>query len=232
MADKQVLTDNLIKVQERIVAAAHRAGRDPSEILLVAVSKGVDAEKILHAIEAGVTDLGENYLQEALEKQAQVEAAVKWHFIGHLQRNKVKAAINSFDLIQSVDSLRLATEIDKRAGEQNKVMDILLEVNTSSEETKFGLEPAEVMQTVEAVAAMQHIKLKGLMTIGRFDPDVEAAREEFKLLAKLFRQLKESRIENIEMTWLSMGMTHDFDTAIEEGSNLVRVGRGIFGERK
>lgn len=231
MAERASIADNLARIRERIATAAAGAGRRPEEVLLVAVSKEVESERIEQAIRAGVTDLGENYLQEALQKRAQVHLPAKWHFIGHLQRNKVKRALELFDIIQSVDSLALAQEISRRAEAAGRTAEILLEVNTSGETSKFGFEPGQASALAEAVSALPALRLLGLMTIGRFEPDPQAARGEFRLLANLFRELGSRELPKVEMRWLSMGMTHDFEVAIEEGANLVRIGRGIFGPR-
>jgi pyridoxal phosphate enzyme (YggS family) len=230
--EMQEITENLARIREKIAAAAAKSGRKAEEILLVAVSKGVEPERIEQAIGAGVTDLGENYLQEAIGKKAQVKSKARWHFIGHLQRNKVQAALEEFSLIQSVDSLKLAQEISRRAAAAGKIAQILLQVNTSSETSKFGVAPEETRRLVEEIAVLPGLSLQGLMTIGRFEPDPEAARGEFRLLSKIFREISQLNLPNIKMRWLSMGMTHDFEVAIEEGANLVRIGTGIFGPRR
>jgi PLP dependent protein len=232
MLERQAIVDNLARVRERIAVAAERAKRNPAEVLLVAVSKGVEAERIQYAIEAGATDLGENYVQEALEKRPQVPGTAKWHLIGHLQRNKVKQVLGAFDLIQSVDDLALAKEIAKRALAINKEVEILLQVNTSGEATKFGAPPEKLEELAEQVAGLSNIRLSGLMTIGQLEPGPQGPQEEFRRLAQLFQKIKDMRLPNAEMRWLSMGMTHDYEVAIEAGANLVRVGRGIFGARR
>lgn len=231
MAESPDIADNLERVRERISAAAVRAARKAEEILLVAVTKEVEPERIQQALDEGVTDLGENYLQEALLKQPEVTGQARWHFIGHLQRNKVKPALNAFDLIQSVDSLALAQEISRRANALGKEAEVLLQVNTSGEDQKFGLEPEETLSLAETISPLPGLRVQGLMTIGRFEPEPEAARKEFRQLAGIFRKLAELDLPSVKMRWLSMGMTHDFEVAIEEGANLVRIGRGIFGPR-
>jgi pyridoxal phosphate enzyme (YggS family) len=229
MAD--YIIENLIRVRATIAAAAEKSGRRPEDIRLVAVTKTVPPEKINQAVAAGVTDLGENYLQEALAKQPLVTGPVNWHFIGHLQRNKAEKALQSFSLIQSVDSLRLAQELDRRAKQLGREVEILLQVNTSGEESKSGVAPEQAEELVETIAGLGSLKLQGLMTIGRLEPDPEAARGEFRSLAELFRRLGERDLPRVTMRWLSMGMSHDFEAAILEGANLVRIGRGIFGPR-
>jgi len=231
MAEKGIIYDNFLRLRERIALAAERSGRRAEEILLVAVSKGVEPERIQQAIEAGVTDLGENYLQEALLKQPKIPGQARWHFIGHLQRNKVKGVLQAFSLVQSVESLALAEEMSRRAQALGKEAEILLQVNTSGQESKFGLRPEEAAALLGAISSLPCLRVKGLMTIGRFEPEPEGARGEFRLLAGLFKRFADLRLPNVEMRWLSMGMTHDFEVAIEEGANLVRIGRGIFGPR-
>jgi len=229
--EKGNIADNVARIRERIAAAAARIGRKPEEVLLVAVCKGIEPERIKQAIAAGITDLGENYLQEALGKRREIGGEVKWHFIGHLQRNKVKAVLEAFSLLQSVDSLRLAEEISRRAQARSEKAEILLQVNTSGEASKFGAKPEEAPALAEAISSLPGLCLLGLMTIGRLEPEPEAARGEFRLLANLFKSIAGLGLPKVKMRWLSMGMTHDFEVAIEEGANLVRVGRGIFGPR-
>lgn len=221
-----MLKDNISKVKERIVAACSKVNRDPSEIKIIAVSKGRVVEDIKEAISSGLTDIGENRIQEALEKYNELQAenrglAIKWHMIGHLQTNKVKDAVKIFDLIHSVDSLALAQEIDKRAAQINKIQNILIEVKTSPEATKFGLDPDKALGIIQDISKLQNINIKGLMTIAPLVNRLEDARPYFKML----RQMRDS----INMSYkLSMGMTDDFEVAIEEGAEIIRIGRGIF----
>jgi hypothetical protein len=229
MADS--IIENLKALRATIAAAAEKSGRRPEDIRLVAVTKTVLPEKINRAVAAGVTDLGENYLQEALAKQPEVVGPVNWHFIGHLQRNKAEKALQSFSLIQSVDSLRLAQELDHRAKQLGLEAEILLQVNTSGEESKSGIAPEQAEELADVISGLGSLKLLGLMTIGRLEPDPEAARGEFRSLAELFRRLGERDLPRVTMRWLSMGMSHDYEAAILEGANLVRIGRGIFGPR-
>jgi pyridoxal phosphate enzyme (YggS family) len=223
------IAGNVARVRERIARATERAGRRPEEVGLVAVSKVVGADRVREAIAEGVTDLGENYVQEAAAKRDEVGEGARWHLIGHLQRNKAGRAAAIFDMIQTVDSLRIAEAIGRHAQAANKTMEVLLQVNTSGEESKYGVEPEQVGSLLEAVAAVPGLRVEGLMTIGRWDPDPERARPEFGLLATLAESL--GGRTGVEMKWLSMGMSHDFEVAIEEGANLVRIGTGIFGPR-
>ncbi len=219
----------VLRVRERIAQAAGRAGRKPAEVCLVAVSKRVEAERVREAVAAGITDLGENYVQEAAEKRGQVAGPVRWHLIGHLQSNKAAQAASIFDMVQTIDTPRLARALGRQAQGAGRVIDVLLQVNTSGEETKSGIAPEEVGRLLEAVRPVAGLRVRGLMTIGRWDPDPEQARPEFRLLAGVARDLE--RRFGLERMWLSMGMSHDFEVAIEEGATLVRVGTGIFGPR-
>ncbi|MFB3880547.1 MAG: YggS family pyridoxal phosphate-dependent enzyme [Armatimonadota bacterium] len=220
---------NVALVRERIARAAERSGRGADEVRLVAVSKLVEVERIREAIAAGVADLGENYVQEAAAKRPLVGPGARWHMIGHLQRNKAKQAVAIFDMMETVDSHRLAEAIGRQAEAAGRVMPVLIQVNTSGEPSKSGAAPEEVETLAEAVDRAGGVRLEGLMTIGRWDPDPERARPEFRLLSELARRA-EQRLGR-RMQWLSMGMSHDFEVAIEEGANLVRVGTAIFGPR-
>jgi hypothetical protein len=222
------ISENLERVREQIAAAAAKSGRSPQDIRLVAVTKTVGVEAILEAISCGVEVIGENRIQEALAKYPDVEGAVSWHLVGHLQRNKVKKALEIFDLIHSVDSLRLAQEISKRSQALNRQTDILVQVNTSGEQSKFGLAPDEVVPFLESLAPLPGIRVLGLMTMGVFSPDPEEVRPCFTKLREIFEQAKGLRVPNVEMRFLSMGMTNDFPVAIQEGANMVRIGTAIF----
>ena len=223
---------NIEKIRERIAKASKRVNRDPSEIKIVAATKDVPADLISRAIEAGITEIGENKVQEAGPKYEALSSKypnLTWHMIGHLQTNKVKKALEIFSIIHSVDSLRLAEEIDRRAKEAGKKIDILIEVNTSGEITKFGAPIEAVRQLVRLVSELQNVKVKGLMTVGLLTDDPEKARPSFRMIRDLKEDIDRQKIGDIEMKYLSMGMTDDFEVAIEEGSNLVRIGRAIFG---
>jgi pyridoxal phosphate enzyme (YggS family) len=225
------IEENLKEIQSRIEKAATKSGRRGEEIKLVAVTKTVEIERIKEAIRCGVEIIGENRVQEAESKFNQISEKVEKHLVGHLQSNKAKRAVELFDLIQSVDSLHIAQVISMRACQIEKVMDVLVEVNTSGERTKFGVEPEETLSLTEAISKLEGIKVKGLMTIGLFSDNPEDTRPCFKKLKTLFGQLKCANIPNVEMHCLSMGMTNDFEVAIEEGSNMVRIGTGIFSPR-
>ena len=222
---------NLNRVQERVAAAARRAGRSPEEIRLVAVSKTVGAERVREAIAAGAKILGENYVQEAQKKIEAVGHGIAWHFIGHLQTNKAKVAARLFDLIHSVDSLSLAEELDKAAKKQGRILPVLLQISLSEETTKFGAKEREIFRMAESLATMEGIRVEGLMTMPPYFEDPEAARPYFGALRELSERLARQKIPRILMKELSMGMSNDFEVAIEEGSTLVRVGTAIFGQR-
>ncbi|RMD91555.1 MAG: YggS family pyridoxal phosphate-dependent enzyme [Calditrichaeota bacterium] len=226
-----LIKENIEKVKEIISRACARVGRNPEEVLVVAVTKNVEVPRILEAIEAGIQVIGENRVQEALPKYQIIGNQVSWHMIGHLQTNKVKKALQFADMIQSVDSLHLAHELQKQAEKVNRDVDILIEVNTSGEPTKFGFKPEETLSAIEEISRYPRLHIKGLMTIGAFLPDPEQVRPCFVLLRQLKEQLVQKNLPAVEMKYLSMGMTDDFEVAIEEGSNMVRIGRAIFGER-
>lgn len=226
------IRENLARIQDRIAAAAARAGRNPSSIDLVAVSKTKPVSLIVEAIDAGIADIGENRVQEAQSKHPEIDRPVKWHLVGHLQRNKVKQALQIFDLIHSVDSPRLLTEIDRRSAELHRTTEVLIQVNTSAEPSKYGLEPDQTLNFIESAHPYTHVRIKGLMTIGAFLPDPEAVRPMFALLRQLREKIIAQQFPNVDMDNLSMGMTNDFEVAIEEGANLIRVGTAIFGERE
>ncbi|RLC82738.1 MAG: YggS family pyridoxal phosphate-dependent enzyme [Chloroflexi bacterium] len=226
---------NLRRVRERIAEAALRKGRRPEDITLVAVTKTIDPERILIAARLGVKHFGENRVQEALRKIPVVNQALgtppTWHMVGHLQTNKVRKALGIFDFIHSVDSVRLAREINKRAGRESKVVPILLEVNISGEATKFGFAPEEVEDAVREILSFPNLSVQGLMTIAPIVNDPEEARPFFRRLRELRDYLAE-QFPQIDWKHLSMGMTDDFEVAIEEGATMVRLGRAIFGERR
>jgi hypothetical protein len=219
---------NVARIRERIARAAQRAGRRPEDILLVAAAKTMGVPRVRAAIAAGVTDIGENYVQEAAAKRTELGARARWHLIGHLQRNKAASAAKIFDIIQTVDSPRLAEAIGRHAQSAGETIDILLQVNTSDERAKSGVAPGELERLFEEVTALTGVRVQGLMTIGAMHADPEMGRPEFRLLAGLAGELERL---GAEMRWLSMGMSDDFEVAIEEGANLVRVGTGIFGPR-
>jgi PLP dependent protein len=224
------IVDNVHEVRDRIAAAAERALRDAADVKLVAVTKTVPVDRIIEAIRAGVACVGENRIQEAERKFPSLPSVEK-HLVGHLQTNKAKKALSLFDTIESLDSLRLARELSTLCQAAGTTVDVLVEVNTSGEETKWGLEPDEAVETVGGMAELPGIRILGLMTVGAFLPDPEDVRPCFRRLRTLRDEIEEAVIPGVSMEHLSMGMTNDFETAIEEGSTIVRLGRAIFGER-
>ncbi|MSS71973.1 MAG: YggS family pyridoxal phosphate-dependent enzyme [Candidatus Latescibacteria bacterium] len=225
------LADRLKSVRDRMARAAEQAGRRAEEVTLVAVSKTRTVAEIQEALRAGLQVLGENRVQEAEEKQGSVSLPAHWHLIGHLQTNKVKKAVEIFDLIHSVDSLPLAQEIDRRAERMGKVADALVQVNTSGEESKSGVEPEEALDLIGAVSGLKSVRVRGLMTIGALGAEGDRARPFFVVLRGIRDRVAAARIAGVSMEHLSMGMTGDFEAAIEEGATLVRVGTAIFGVR-
>ncbi len=222
---------NLKEVRERMARAAERAARDPAEVELVAVTKTLDVPTIREAIQAGHRLFGENRVQEARGKIEALGEEARWHMVGHLQTNKAKEAIRLFELIHSVDSLRLAEELDKRCRQEGTTMDILVQVNISGEQTKHGAEAAEVIDLVEKISALQYLKINGLMSIPSFSPVPDHSRPYFRQLREISRKIADMGIEGVSMEVLSMGMTGDFEVAVEEGATMVRVGTAIFGPR-
>ena len=225
------VSENFKAVQDRIAAAAKRAGRDPSAIRLVTVTKTVDLDRIREATAAGALVLGENRVQEAKEKIEALGRIASWHLIGHLQTNKAKYAVKLFDLIHSVDNLELAKEIDKQAAKNGKVQDVLIEVSIAGEAAKAGVGIGDTVQLVKEAAGLKHIRVLGLMTMPPFSDDPERARPYFRKLRDLADAVRKEAIAGVSMNELSMGMSGDFEVAIEEGATLVRVGTAIFGER-
>ncbi len=226
------IAENIHQVRRRIERACERAKRNPQDVKLVAVTKTVDAARIEQAIAAGVTDIGENRVQEAWRKYQAINApSVHWHLVGHLQTNKAKRALQFATMIHSVDSVKLARELQTQAEKLERDIDILVQVNTSGEESKFGLEPAEAEGAIAEMAGMANLKIKGLMTIGAFTENMEVVRSCFVRLRQLRHQINDASFGRVQLQELSMGMTNDFELAIEEGATLVRVGRSIFGER-
>ena len=223
-----MVAENYAEVEKRVAAACERVGRNRDEVTLIAVSKTKPIEMLKEAYSAGAINFGENKVQELCDKY-ELMPEVKWHMIGHLQRNKVKYIVDKVELIHSVDSLRLAEEISKEAVKKNVDVDILVEVNVANEETKFGVSSEETIALVEDIAKLPNIHIKGLMTIAPYV--VEENREFFHKIKDLSVDIDMQNIDNVSMGILSMGMTGDYEVAIEEGSTMVRVGTGIFGER-
>jgi pyridoxal phosphate enzyme (YggS family) len=227
-----MISDNINSIREKISRACARAGRSSSEITLLAVGKTFPSPAVREAVEAGVADIGENYVQELLSKRRDLSGSdVRWHFIGHLQSNKVKNVAPWIHMIHAVDSTALAIEIDRRAAKAGRVIECLLEVNTTGEHTKFGVAPGEVTALVRSLASCDNISLGGLMTIGPFLPDPEGSRPMFRQLRELKDEIISLAQANVTMRHLSMGMTGDFEVAIDEGATLVRIGTGVFGPR-
>jgi len=206
-------------------------GELPAGVALEAAAKTRTAEEIGQAIEAGVKIIGENYLQEAERAYEVIGNRAEWHFIGHLQSNKVKKAVKLFDMIETVDSVAIASEIDKRCAQINKVMPVLIEINSGREEQKSGVFPEKAEQLIRQISSLPNLKITGLMTMGPFSGNPEDARPYFVATRKIFEELKKKPIPNVEMKYLSMGMTNSYKVAIEEGANIVRIGSKIFGER-
>ncbi|MBR3034044.1 MAG: YggS family pyridoxal phosphate-dependent enzyme [Firmicutes bacterium] len=226
------ITQNIEAIRGRMAQAAVRSGRKPEDVLLIAVTKLHEPDEIEEAIAAGVTDIAENKVQEIQKKFDQIHSPVNWHLIGHLQTNKVKYIIDKVVMIHSVDSVHLAQEIDKRAAAAGKTMDVLLQVNAAHEESKFGLDPKDVPQVFrEILDSCPNVKIRGLMHIAPWSEDPEEIRPYFKEVKDLFDTLAAVEHPNADFKYLSMGMSHDFETAIEEGANIIRVGTSIFGER-
>lgn len=227
-----MVTENLQLVEEKIQRACDRAGRRREEVTLIAVSKTKPVEMIREAMSYGITTFGENKVQELVEKQKIITENLNWHLIGHLQRNKVRQIAGKVARIHSVDSLRLAKQIQAEYEKKNLIADILIEVNMAKEESKFGFMPEETEAAIREVSAFPNIKVQGLMTIAPYVEDAEENRIHFRNLHKLLVDINNKNIDNISMSELSMGMTGDYEVAIEEGATYVRVGTGIFGSRQ
>jgi len=225
------IRDHLNEVRENIQNACEKAGRSPQEVTLIAVSKTKPLFMLEEAYEAGARDFGENKVQEILEKHPKMPEDARFHMIGHLQRNKVKQVLPHAVLIHSVDSYRLAEQISQEAGKLGITAKILLEVNVAKEESKFGMMPEDVEEMAGQIAALPHLQIEGLMTIAPFVDDPEKNRPVFRKLYQLSVDIKKKNIDNVNMGVLSMGMTGDYQVAVEEGSTMIRVGTGIFGAR-
>ena len=226
-----MVTENLMKVEEKIENACVRAGRKREEVTLIAVSKTKPIEMIEEAMESDISVFGENKVQELVKKQEILQNHLKWNMIGNLQRNKVKQLVGKVERIHSVDSLRLAEQIQNDYAKQGETANILIEVNIAGEESKFGLMPEETEEIIREIATFPNIRVRGLMTIAPFVENPEENRLHFRNLKKLLVDINAKNIDNISMTELSMGMTGDYEVAIEEGATMVRVGTGIFGKR-
>ncbi|MBN1163881.1 MAG: YggS family pyridoxal phosphate-dependent enzyme [Candidatus Krumholzibacteriota bacterium] len=225
------IKENYERVRDQVAAAAVKAGRDPSSVTIVAVTKTHGPDKVREALRAGLRDIGENRVQEFLAKADAVDLPCRWHLIGHLQSNKVGKVLGRFALIHSVDSFKLAEKLSRAGEEKDRVTDILLEVNTSGEGSKFGLRPEETVELCEGIQSLRGIRLRGLMTVGPWVEDRVLIGESFRKLRLLGEEIRAAGIDNISMEHLSMGMTDDFEIAIAEGATLIRLGRVIFGAR-
>ncbi|MBS5935069.1 MAG: YggS family pyridoxal phosphate-dependent enzyme [Clostridiales bacterium] len=226
-----MVKENLAYVEEQITKACDRAGRNRDEVTLIAVSKTKPVSLVDEAIDNGIREFGENKVQEIMDKYETVKTPVNWHMIGHLQRNKVKYIVDKVCLIHSVDSYRLAEMIDQEAAKKGVRCDILIEVNIAKEDTKYGVMEDEVIPLIEQISKLTNIRIKGLMTIAPFVEYSEKNRVHFRNLRNLYVDIKTKNIDNVDMKILSMGMTNDYEVAIEEGATMVRVGTGIFGQR-
>ncbi len=226
-----MLKENLQQVEENIKKACKKSGRDRADVTLIAVSKTKPVEMLQTVYDCGVRDFGENKVQEMCDKMEVLPGDIKWHMIGHLQTNKVKYIVGRTELIHSVDSVHLAAEIQKQAVKKDVIVPILIEVNIAEEESKFGIHKEDTIAMVRQIAEMDHLRIKGLMTIAPFVENAEDNRLYFREIKQLSVDIKNQNIDNVSMDVLSMGMTGDYEVAIEEGATLVRVGTGIFGER-
>lgn len=225
------IAKNLASIQERIKKAATACGRNPEEVRLVAVSKTIPAETVKKAMDAGVSILGENYVQEARKKIEILGKDVPWHFIGHLQSNKAKYAVDLFDMIHSIDSSHLAERLNREAQKKDRIMPVLIQVNISGEDTKHGIDSRKILKLIKDISTFQNLNIQGLMTMPPWSSDPEDSRPYFSSLRKLRDELESRGLENVNLKELSMGMSADFEVAIEEGATLIRIGTSIFGPR-
>lgn len=224
---------NVQKVYETMMEAARRAGRNTESVRLVAISKTISVENIKEALAAGITCLGENKVQEGMEKKPQLSGlAFEFHFVGHLQKNKVNKAVNTFDWIETLDSFELAKRIDQSCQLLGKVIPVLIQVNLGKEGPKSGVTEEDLLPLVNQITRFQHLSVRGLMTLPPFFENPEEVRPYFRRLRRLSQEIDGLRLENVSMKELSMGMSHDYPVAIEEGATLIRVGTAIFGERR
>lgn len=225
------ISDNIEAIRNDIKDVCLKQGRDPDDVTLIAVTKTVNVERIKEAINSGICDIGENKVQEIMDKYEDLKSITNIHLIGHLQSNKVKYIIDKVKLIHSVDSMKLMDEISGRAKKAGVIANILIQVNVACEDTKFGIEMETVNSHIEYASKLENIRVQGLMTIAPYFENVEEARPIFRALRKKFDELSNNQYPNVEMKYLSMGMTNDYKIALEEGSNMIRVGTGIFGKR-
>ena len=226
------IRENIDDITKKIENTCKKIGRNPKDITVIAVSKTVDSERAKEAVEAGINNLGENRVQELIKKYDELsDLDVKWHMIGHLQKNKVKYIIDKTVLIHSVESLSLAEEINKRAEKNNFVANVLIELNIGEEESKFGINEENVYDFITSMEQFENIRVLGLMTVAPFCENPEDVRWVFKKMKNIYDKISTMNLRNTEMNYLSMGMTNDYEIAIEEGSNIIRIGTAIFGAR-
>jgi hypothetical protein len=225
------IKDNVDELLRNIEETCLKCNREKKDIKLIAVTKTIEVNKIIEALSYGLTDFGENKVQELVGKHEQLPQNIKWHMIGHLQRNKVKYIVDKVNLIQSIDSIRLAEEINKECLKNNIVMDVLIEVNIGDEESKYGIKPENTLEFAEKISELSNIRIRGLMTVAPYFENSENVRPYMKKMNKLYEKLKEVDLKNHTIDILSMGMSNDYKIAIEEGSTMIRVGSLIFGER-
>lgn len=226
------IKDNIFNVEENIGSALKRSGRENETIKLIVVTKTIDIDRINEAIMAGASDIGENKVQELEEKYDIIGNTTNYHMIGHLQTNKVRNVIGKTSLVHSLNRMSLAKELDKRSKDNNIVTDVLIQVNVAEEESKYGFKVGEVLPFIEEILSFNNIKVRGLMTMAPFTDDELIIRKVFRTLFNLKQDISSRNYDNLTMDYLSMGMTNDYEIAIEEGSNMIRVGSGIFGNRK
>ncbi len=231
----KTIAERVADIQAEVAEACDRAGRTPEEVTVLAATKTRTVPEIVEAVQAGVTHLGENYVQELVAKKAEIDAAgydsISWHAIGHIQRNKVRLLVSFCTLIQSVDSLRLAEEIDTRAARVGRTQPVLVEVNVSGEASKFGVTPAQVGELARRITELPHLELQGLMTMPPYSEDPETSRPQFQVLRALAEELVKSDLPGEAMRHLSMGMSGDYQVAVEEGATIIRLGTVLFGPR-
>lgn len=222
------ISENINEIKENIRKACEKSGRNPEDVTILAVTKTIDADRINEAVSLGLCDLGENRVQELLSKYDLIKGPVRWHLIGHLQKNKVKYIADKVCMIHSVESYALLEEIERQCAKIDKTMDILVEVNVSGEESKSGIKPKEVLEFVEKASSYPHIKVKGLMTMAPFFADSVELHQIFSDLCKISVDISSKKLDNVSMECLSMGMTNDYEIAVEENSTIVRIGTGLF----
>ncbi len=227
------IRENIDDILKKVESTCKKTGRNPKDITVIAVSKTVDAQRAKEAVEAGINNLGENRVQELVDKYEELKGTdVKWHMIGHLQKNKVKYIIDKTVLIHSVESLELSEEINKRAEKNNFTANVLIELNIGEEESKFGINEERVYDFIKSMEKFNNIKVLGLMTVAPFCENPEDVRWVFKKMKNIYDEISTMNLKNVQMKYLSMGMTNDYEIAIEEGSNIIRIGTAIFGARK